>query len=346
VTGFRRFRLAEYIALAWMALAAFAYFRFGDRGLRLFDVYSGFNPMLALLLCVLCRYLVDVVHEAARGLAVTVRLLGEAPVAVSGFTLDWTRETAVLRSMLRFLRDVGPLLLSMLFYPATNVVTDWLQGGYLADAWLARLDVMLFGGHWTVYMEPLISPILTDVLSFCYFAHVLLPTIVFVFLYLRAPYRLFAEAIQGFFLLFVIGFFLYVVVPAVGPKYELAHLYQRDLQGGLIGELNRTIIDLARIKRDAFPSLHVGLSAILLLYAWRASRTFTLVLFPVILGNWIATIYLRYHYTIDVLAGFLLVPLVDILVRAWMKGEDETMDERPPEMGANDPLRGRSVSDQ
>jgi hypothetical protein len=312
-----------------MVFAAFAYLRFGDRGLRLLDVYSGFNPILALLLVVIGRYLVDVVLAAARGLSVTLRALGPAAADVSGLVLDWTREAAILRSMLGFLRDVAPLLLMMLFYPATNVVTDWLQGGYLADAYLARLDVMLFGGHWTVYVERFVSPLLTDVLSFCYFMHVLLPTIVFVYLYLRAPYRLFQEAVQGFVLLFVIGFYLYVIVPAVGPKYELAHLYTRDLAGGLIGEFNREIIDLARIKRDAFPSLHVGLSAILLVYAWRASRTFGLVLLPVIVGNWIATIYLRYHYTIDVVVGFLLVPFVDILVRAWMRGEAEGPAETP-----------------
>jgi hypothetical protein len=316
-----RLRLAEYVALAWMAFAALAYLRFGDRGLRPFDVYSTLNPMLALLLCIFCRYLVEVVLEAARGLHQALRLLGGAPALVSGFTLDWTGEVAILRSMLGFLRDVGPLLLTILFYPGTDLVTDWLQGSHLADAYLARLDEVLFGGHYTVFMERLISPALTEILSFCYSVHVLLPTLVFLFLYLRAPYRLFSEAIQGFVLMFVIGVFLYVVVPAVGPKYELAHLYHREVEGGLIGELNRTLIDVARIRRDAFPSLHVGLSALLLLYAWRASRRFALLLFPLILGNWIATIYLRYHYTIDVVAGFLLVPLVDILTRAWMRGE-------------------------
>jgi len=306
--------------LAWGLLTAAVYGVQGawKRG-EFFDSNFAYNPLFAVLLCILCRYLLEMVLLEVRALRDSTRLgpvAGEPPPELS---FDWRGETQVLRSLLRFLRDVAPLFVIILCYKTTDFLIENLRGSFLADPWLARIDLMAFGGHWSIWTERFVSPTLTDWLSLCYFLHLVIPTVVVLFLNLRAPRRLFVESIQGFVLILLIGFSLYVAVPAVGPKYELGALYTRDLSGGLMGDLNRVVIDLARVPRDAFPSLHVGLSGLLLVYAWRGSRPLALVLLPFVLGNWAGTIYLRYHYTIDLLAGFLLIPLVHELVRGYMR---------------------------
>src|SRR5262249_44845016 len=73
------------------------------------------------------------------------------------------------------------------------------------------------------------------------------------------------------------------------------------------------------VPRDVFPSLHVGLSALLLVYSWRANKIFALITLPFVVGNWLATVYLRYHYTIDIAASIVLVPLVHYAVQLWMR---------------------------
>ena len=45
------------------------------------------------------------------------------------------------------------------------------------------------------------------------------------------------------------------------------------------------------------------------------------VLLPFVAGNWIATLYLRYHYLIDVLAGFVVAFLGVMLARAALRLE-------------------------
>jgi membrane-associated phospholipid phosphatase len=162
-----------------------------------------------------------------------------------------------------------------------------------------------------------------------------------VFVALRGPRSLFVEAIEAFVLISLVGVTLYVLVPAVGPLYTLGHLYDRDLAGGVVGQANRAFIDGTRVPRDVFPSLHVGISALLLFYAARASRPFALVLLPAVAGNWIATIYLRYHYLVDVVAGFALVPLVVAAVRAWTRRFGDPAADEPPTAAAASPPRAR-----
>ena len=50
------------------------------------------------------------------------------------------------------------------------------------------------------------------------------------------------------------------------------------------------------------PELHVGISSIVLWYAWRRGRTAFAIALPLVIANWISTLYLRYHYMVDVLA--------------------------------------------
>ena len=76
-------------------------------------------------------------------------------------------------------------------------------------------------------------------------------------------------------------------------------------------------MDFARIRRDVFPSLHVGISFVVWLYAYRNSRRLFLVLSPLILSLWVSTVYLRYHYLIDCIAGLILAPL-SFLLANWL----------------------------
>ena len=315
-----RLRLAEWLVLAWVGfIAAVHTLAHGWQRVRALDPSAVYVPMFLLLLLILCQSLLQVLLAAVRNIAVAVGALQAGPgVAVPpSFTVDWREEMAIVRSLGGFLRDCAPLFLVVLFYPSTDFLNETLQGGFLADPWLARIDLLVFRSHWSVWMERFASPGLTDWLSLCYFLHLVIPTVILIYLRLRAPRRLFVEAVQGFVLILLVGFALYLAVPAIGPKYELAPLYARDLAGGWMGTFNRVVIDMTRVPRDAFPSLHVGLSALLLVYAWRGSRWFAALVSPFIVGNWVATIYLRYHYTIDVVAGFLLVPAVLYTVSWW-----------------------------
>ena len=68
-------------------------------------------------------------------------------------------------------------------------------------------------------------------------------------------------------------------------------------------------LDFARIRRDVFPSMHVAISFLAWMYAFRNSRRLFFLLAPFVLSLWVSTVYLRYHYLVDVLAGLVIAPL-------------------------------------
>lgn len=314
-----RLRIGDYATLAWLAVVATVYTAYGRWGeLRLLRESTRYNPLVLLVLLTLCRYLLPLLVVSVRRLAATAALLAGS-ASGAGAEPDPGQERALLRRMGLFLRDAAPVYLVLGFYPSTDTIVDCLQGTRLLDRQLAAADVLLFGGHASVWAERLVSPRLTDVLSLFYFLHLVMPMVVLLFLAFRAPRALFVEAVQGLVTILAVGMALYVLVPAEGPGRHLAHLYSRDLAGGLVGQVNDALIEATRVPRDAFPSMHVGLSALLLVYAFRGRTWFGLLVLPFAVGNWLATVYLRYHYLVDVVAGFLLVAVVYAAVGWWMR---------------------------
>jgi membrane-associated phospholipid phosphatase len=116
------------------------------------------------------------------------------------------------------------------------------------------------------------------------------------------------------------GFYLsylgYVAVPAIGPRFILADQQTLPLSGVFLFETIRGTLDRAEgITRDCFPSGHTEITLLVLYYAWKFHRrTFWWMLAPcsaIILS----TVYLRYHYVVDVIAGFMAAGLVVLMAR-------------------------------
>jgi membrane-associated phospholipid phosphatase len=123
---------------------------------------------------------------------------------------------------------------------------------------------------------------------------------------------------SGLMVVNFLGLSGYILVPAIGPMYTLHDLYTVPLRQPIaIFNQQLQFMDFARIHRDVFPSMHVAISFLVWLYALRNSRTLFWILSPFILSLWVSTVYLRYHYLIDVVAGLLLAPASFILAN-WL----------------------------
>jgi membrane-associated phospholipid phosphatase len=111
----------------------------------------------------------------------------------------------------------------------------------------------------------------------------------------------------------LLGLFLsylgYLVVPAVGPHHFL-HPRPAVLDGWILGRpLHAAILAAEREMPDAFPSGHALLSMIVMVLSWRYRRPIFRWMVVPSLGCVLATVALRYHYVIDVLASVVLLPL-------------------------------------
>jgi len=173
------------------------------------------------------------------------------------------------------------------------------------DAQLLALDRLLIGETPSVWLERWISPPLTELMSACYL--LLMPLLLVSLLrYFFRRRELLGEFYTGLFAVYGLGFLGYLLVPAAGPWLAYPELFNVKLSGGVITAFNQAMVEQGSNKVDVWPSLHVAVKLYILGFAGRHHRLEFWVLLLPIMGLWIATFYLRYHYFVDVLSGVAL----------------------------------------
>ena len=183
------------------------------------------------------------------------------------------------------------------------------------DARLIAIDHGIFGAHPTVWLERLITPLLTNILQFAYISYYFIPLALGIVLITRDRTAEFEEVLFGILLCFYLSYVGYLLFPAIGPRFTLSHLQTGDLQGSpLIRAIQNGLNALEKNKTDAFPSGHTAVSLLCLYYAWKKhEKSLCALLLPLVTGLIISTVYLRYHYVIDAIAGALLTGLTIML---------------------------------
>lgn len=196
------------------------------------------------------------------------------------------------------------------------------------DHLLVRLDYLIFGTYPTVWMERFYNPYLTDLLIIGYCTYYFMPIILGVVLKIKGKEEAFQEGLFTVLLCFYLSYVGYVLFPALGPRYTMLHLHNKPLQGALLFEgINNLLNTLERIKRDAFPSGHTGITLVVVYLAWKHERKLLWAFVPFTLLLLIATVYCRFHYGVDLLGGLVLTVLTLLGVR-FFKGQSPF---RPPE---------------
>lgn len=196
----------------------------------------------------------------------------------------------------------SPILFVALIYDSLGDFIQYLHGDI--DPLLIRIDFAVFGVHPTLWMERWIVPWFTDVMSLAYVSYYFLAVTLIVVLY--AKDRMAAFEISVFVLTF--GYYLsfvgYILFPAIGPRFTLAHLQTVPLEGSLLTDLVRDGLNtLEHNKRDCMPSGHTQIVLMVLYLTHRYERLLFYIFLPVICGLILSTVYLRYHYVVDLLAG-------------------------------------------
>lgn len=207
------------------------------------------------------------------------------------------------------------------------------------DAGLIAADHAIFGVHPTVWLERLINPQLTSLLQFAYISYYFIPVSLGVVLIGRGRFAKFEEVLFGILLCFYLSYIGYLLVPAIGPRFTLSHLQTMDLQvSPFIQSIQDVLNGLEKNKTDAFPSGHTAISLISLYYAWKErEKILFAVLIPLVTGLIISTVYLRYHYVIDVIAGIALTGLT-ITVAPGLRRLFSTAPVRPRYENPPNPL--------
>ncbi len=248
-----------------------------------------------------------------------IAVAGVVPILVAAARARWPRLPRPVAALLDFhivapilliFESVGPLVRAV--HPVDR------------DGWLIAADRLLLGTDAARLLEPFSSPLLGTLLTVFYALYYFHPIALGALVYaddlrdLGRPGERFLRL--GFLLVltFYVSYAGYFAVPAVGPRFTLS--FPSPVVRGPVGHAIDEALEKAESnKRDIFPSGHTMVVTLVLIEAAKRSRkTFLGFLFFAV-PLYVATIYGRYHYLVDVLAGFALTPLVLWAGDAWLR---------------------------
>ncbi|MCL6637125.1 MAG: phosphatase PAP2 family protein [Alicyclobacillus sp.] len=258
-------------------------------------------------------------------------------IALVSWRMQSSRRGQVWRRYGYALRLFLPYCALLIVFRIVNFYVPVLHPG-LRDAALQQLDAHWFGKQIAQWLVPYVNPWLTHLATAAYVSWFWLLFFTLLMLALTQP-DVAAEYVLASLLAFYTGYVCYVLVPVVGPGYTLTGLPP-------VGDIApRPQADLTWVARDCFPSLHTALTVIMTLYIGRCRKHWLWLYVPwgaFIVG---ATLYLRFHYGWDDVAGAALGVVMSYVAPAfqawWRPARVAAPISSPP--GVADTLENSAV---
>jgi hypothetical protein len=180
------------------------------------------------------------------------------------------------------------------------------------DHELFALDHLLFGFEPAVWADQFVTPVTTEWFAFFYFCYFfILAAHIFPIIFGAKDQMLLGEFMLGMLIIVCIGHTGYILVPGFGPYKAMPEMFKHELPSGLWMDLVWSTVRSGGAMKDIFPSLHTAGPCFLAMFSFRNRDRlpfrYTWPLLTFFAANIIgATMFLRWHYVIDVFAGFTL----------------------------------------
>jgi membrane-associated phospholipid phosphatase len=251
------------------------------------------------------------------------QLILAANVAASSIIYALARATQSFDlKLLHWTHDWAVFPLVLFTFKEVHFLVGPIHHGRDYDSLLIAIDYALFKVHPTQWLAQFANPFLTEVLQIAYSLFYVLFIVTGVELYRKQDLSQFRyyrfTVVYGFFLSYIGYFFL----PAIGPRFTL-HDFSKiniELPGLIFTPYLRWFVNIfesirsgvsnniaqACAQRDVFPSGHAMLTLITMILAckFKLRCRYGILVTGILLI--FATVYLRYHYFIDIVAGVLL----------------------------------------
>jgi len=129
-------------------------------------------------------------------------------------------------------------------------------------------------------------------------------------------------------------------VPGYGPYRFLAGEFHHPLTGGLFWSWVQSTVSAGGAQKDIFPSLHTAAPTFFALYSWRhrarAPYKYTWPVTAFCASQIIcATMFLRWHYLVDIFAGITLAIFATVVGERLVLRDTERRARLERELGAD-----------
>jgi len=259
------------------------------------------------ILILLAVVTTSIALAVARGLPLVAALVLHAGLLAGWVVLVLFLSRRADTGWVGVVRGIGVITIVFTLYTTLGYVA-FEAIPWNADPLLDRADRALFGGvSPSLALEPWVTPGVAEALSFFYAAYI---PYLYMSLFLGLigrPDRERSAFVTGFAVLYLFGLLGYLFLPARGPIVELASAFGEPLRGGFFHGMVTRSIDQLGGPHGAFPSLHLGASLYVCRFDFQHGNPLRgLIYIPLVAMIAVATIALRYHYVVDLIAGSVL----------------------------------------
>ena len=208
-----------------------------------------------------------------------------------------------------FAHDWLPAVFFITVFEEVSFLSLVIRSGW-KDPYVAFAEAMVFNGPPVVWMHAHVASWLVQFLEFGYLAFYPLYPLVGAIFWAWRERPLFVNAFRGLTDALSVGYLVcyltYVLFPTRSPANSLGVQQLGGIQGGLFQSLVRLIQNHAGVHGNAFPSAHIMLAFVVLMFAYRfLPRLAPWLLVPILLMC-VGAAYDGYHYASDVIVGALL----------------------------------------
>ena len=196
------------------------------------------------------------------------------------------------------------------------------------DEFISNLDQNIFNSQPSIeFSKHFNSLFFSELFYFGYFCYYLLPLVVFGILYKFLPQKI--EEF-GFILItsFLLYYFIFIIIPAEGPQFYFTFPDNYIEAQGIFGNMVKLIQKNGEVPTAAFPSSHVGISWIVIFWLYQNFRKSVKYFIPFVVLLMFSTVYIKAHYFVDVVAGFISAPIVFFLTFKFYKFLNHKLDVR------------------
>jgi membrane-associated phospholipid phosphatase len=208
-------------------------------------------------------------------------------------------------------RPVSAWPVARSWYPLILIPLTYKELGYVIplihphdfDRELALIDHRMLGVDPVIWLDRLNYPLVTLIMQLSYLTYYVIPIVLGIVLWRARRFRDFEFFLFVVLLGFYVSYLGYIAVPAIGPRFFLDPDSLRPFGGPGVTAIRSFLDRMEGVTRDCFPSGHTELTLLVLFCAYRFHKRTFYILVPAGSALIFSTVYLRYHYAIDVIAG-------------------------------------------
>lgn len=208
---------------------------------------------------------------------------------------------------IHLIRDWYPVILYTILFEETGRINRTIFPDFI-DKFFIDIEFRIFGFHPAIELGNMFDSLfIMEYFHFAYFTYYLIiPGLGFILYFSNK--RHFDEYIFVNSLAFYTCLVTYIFLPVLGARYYANAPYFADTfwkEGILFVPIMRFIYSVGEVDGAAFPSSHVAVAVIILIYTYMYARKYFIPALIIIVSLIISTVYCRFHYVIDVFAGII-----------------------------------------